>query len=324
MSEMSVLCPNVRGEIRRLLSIATVTVATNAASVLPRQLEALQRQTWPIQEVIVVDNGSKDSTLELLRTRYPRVTVVALGENLGVGGAFSAGLSYAALERKHDWVWLLDDDSVPEDDALEQLLHGYCLAEQQGRETGALACFPAHGESGLSYPGLLWRDRLVPPPIDAQKQPIWFVDATISSGTMIRRDVIETVGLPRDDFFMDFVDFEYGLRMRRHGYEIAIVRNSTLHHTVGNPRIIRFLGFKRPWSDHAPWRQYYIIRNHTYVVWHSYPQWRPKFFMLVRLLRHGLASLLFSDHKFESCRMMLLGFLDGRAGRLGIRFVSKN
>jgi GT2 family glycosyltransferase len=309
--------------MKREISVASITVATNAAEVLSKQLDALISQSFPLDEIVVVDNGSTDSTVKMVRNRYPQVTVIELGQNLGVGGAFSAGLSYAGLDKKYDWIWLFDEDSVPENDGLEQLLKGYALGERLERKIGVVACAATHGESGLSYPGLLWRERLVLPPTEVLQQAIWFVDGTISSGTMVRREVVENVGLPRADFFMDFVDFEYSLRIRRHGYEIAIVRDSVLHHTLGIPRVFKFLGYKKAWSDHAPWRQYYIIRNHTYVVWYSYPEWRPKLFMLLRLARHGTASLLFSEHGFESLRMMLLGFLDGRAGKLGIRFVSK-
>jgi GT2 family glycosyltransferase len=305
----------------RKLSIASVTVATNAAEVLPTQLDALLRQSRPLEEIIIVDNGSTDSTVEMICHRYPQITILALGQNLGVGGAYAAGLSYAALDKKHDWVWLLDDDSVPEGDAMEQLLLGYVLSEQQERKTGVVACVAAHGESGLSYRGLLWRGRLLQPKTEVLQQPIWFVDATISSGSLVQREVVESVGLPRADFFMDFVDIEYCLRIRRHGYEIAMVRDSVLHHTLGTPRVFQFLGYKKAWSDHAPWRQYYIIRNHTYVVWQSYPRLASKLLMLARLASHGMASLLFSENRLESLRMMLLGFLDGRAGRLGIRFL---
>jgi len=65
------------------LSIASVTIAYNAASVLPRQLDALLRQTRPLQEIVVVDNGSTDGTSRMLAERYPQVTVLRMAENLG-------------------------------------------------------------------------------------------------------------------------------------------------------------------------------------------------------------------------------------------------
>jgi GT2 family glycosyltransferase len=301
-------------------SIASVTIAYNSAETLRKQLNALQRQNRPLKEIIVVDNGSKDSTVGMIRSEYPQVTVLELGENLGIGAALAAGLSYAALEKKYDWTWILDQDSLPESNSVEHLLRGYSLTEQKGRKVGVVACFPVHRGSGLSYPGLFWRGRLVPPPAAVLRQPIWFVDATISSGTMVRRDVVEAVGLPRSDFFMDLVDVEYCLRIRRYGYEIAIVRDSILHHTIGTPQTFQFLGYKKAWNDHAPWREYYISRNHTYIVWHRYPNFRSKMFMLMRLVHHGMGILFFSQHRVASFAMMLKGFFDGRAGRLGRRF----
>lgn len=307
-------------KMTREASIASVTVAYNSAEALRKQLDALQRQNRPLKEIIVVDNGSKDSTVGMIRSEYPQVTVLELGENLGIGAALAAGLSYAALDKKYDWTWLLDQDSIPESNSIEHLLHGYSLGEQQGKRIGAVACFPAHGESGQSYPGLIWRERLMPPSPSVLQQSIWFVDATISSGTMVRRDVVEAVGLPRSDFFMDLVDVEYCLRIRSAGFEIAIVRDSILHHTVGTPQTFQFLGYKKAWNDHAPWREYYISRNHTYIVWHRYPNFRSKMFMLMRLLHHGMAILFFSQRRVASFVMMLKGFFDGRSGRLGRRF----
>ena len=74
------------------ISVASVTTSYNAAQVLPRQMEALLRQTRPLQEIIVVDNGSTDGTRELLAERYPQVTVLEMPANLGAAGAWSAGL----------------------------------------------------------------------------------------------------------------------------------------------------------------------------------------------------------------------------------------
>ena len=106
------------------LSVASVTVAYNAAEMLPQQIEALLLQARPVQEIIVVDNASTDGTGAMLAERYPQVTVLRMEENLGAAGAWAAGLSYAALNKKYDWVWTFDDDSVPPADSLARLLGG--------------------------------------------------------------------------------------------------------------------------------------------------------------------------------------------------------
>lgn len=304
----------------RKLSIASVTVAYNGAGVLPKQLDALARQSRPLNEIIVVNNGSTDKTLDLLSAKYPQATVLNLPVNVGVGGGFSAGLDYAVTEKQHDWVWLLDDDSVPRGDALEVLLGALALPASSGENIGVLAPRLVHPGTELSYPGLLWRSGWVRPSAVLCRCPVWFVDAVISSGTLVAREVVEKAGLPRADFFMDFVDFEYCLRARRHGFKIAMVRDSHMDHAIGTPRNVSIFGFSRAWADHAPWREYYMSRNQTFTIWNDYPDWRSKFFVFRKLFRHATGILLFGEHKGACLRMMLLGFLDGRTGRLGMRF----
>lgn len=305
----------------RLLSIASVTTAHNAAAVLPRQLDALLRQSRPLQKIIVVNNASTDDTLNVVSTRYPDVDVLNLSDNVGVGGAFAAGLAYASRELKHDWVWLLDDDSVPRDDTLESLMRGIALVDDEDKSLGLLASVPFHPGTELSYPGLLWRNGWVTPSSKSFRKPVWFVDAVISSGSLVRSEVIESVGLPRSDFFMDFVDFEYCLRLRRSGYKIGVVRDSLLSHAIGNPREVSILGHSRIWADHAPWREYYMSRNQTFTIWSYYPNWRSKLYVLRKLIRHGAGILAFGKDKISCLKMMALGYVDGRARRLGIRFV---
>src|SRR5579885_3621918 len=98
-------------------SIASVTVAYNGTAVLRRHLNSLRKQTRKLDEIIVVNNASTDDTMAVLRSEYPEVRVLEQPDNQGVGGGLATGLSYAALNRRHDWVWLFDQDSVPEPDA---------------------------------------------------------------------------------------------------------------------------------------------------------------------------------------------------------------
>ena len=303
--------------MKKDLSIASVTLAYNSEQFLCGQLDALLRQNRSLEEIIVVNNGSTDGTRDLLSAKYPQVTVLDLPTNVGVGGGYAAGLGYAA--RKHDWVWLLDHDSVPADDGLETLLQGLTGLEGSTESIGMLAPVPIHSGTQLSYPGMLWRRGWVRPRSEWSDQPVYFVDAVISSGSLIRSEVVDKVGLPRADFFIDFVDFEYCLRLRRHGYKIAVVRGSHLDHAIGNPRTINIFGYSKAWGGHAPWREYYISRNETFTIWSYFPDWKSKISTLRRLLRHATAIVAFGEQKRTCLKMMLLGYLDGRAGRLGIR-----
>jgi len=301
-------------------SVASVTVSCNAQAILPRQMSALLRQSRPLQEIIVVDNHSSDRTCEMLVEKYPQVTLLRLASNLGVGGGYHAGLQYAAIEKRHDWVWLLDDDSVPMDDGLENLLKARDFPECSGGDLGVLAPVPIHLGSQPTCPGLLWRNGWIEPAFDVSQQAVQLVDAVISSGSLIDREVVETVGLPRADFFMDFVDYEYCLRIRSHGYKIAMVAGSLLSHRLGNVRTARLLGRSRNRLDYPPWREYYISRNQTFTIWNDYPDWENKMFVIRSLLRRAAGIIVFGKEKRACLRMILAGFRDGRAGKLGIRY----
>ena len=302
-------------------SIASVTVAYNAECRLQPHLGSLLRQSYPLREIIVVDNASIDGTVMLLAERYPQVTVLKMPENLGMAGAWAAGLRYAALEKGHDWVWSFDDDSIPDSDVLEALLEGNELLNDVHGNVGMLAPMPIHGETGIAYPPQLWRDGFVKPPAEVLQQPLWLADLVITSGCMVRRDVVERVGLPRADFFMDFFDFEYCLRMGSRGYKIAVVSRAKLGHKIGNSRGIRLPGYARLWMNQPPWREYYIGRNLAYTGWWLYPSNRTKKFVLRHLAIHAGGIVLFSSRKLRSLIRMVQGFWDGRRGRLGVRFL---
>jgi GT2 family glycosyltransferase len=301
-------------------SVASLTTAYNAARALPRQIGALSRQTRPLDEIIVVDNASTDDTASLITECYPQVTVLRLAENTGAAGGWAKGLAYAALERKHDWIWIFDDDSLPDHDALEKLMQVAGAPTDADGEIGMIAVVPIHRETGIIYFPQLWRDGYRRASSEMQQRPVWFADLAIGSGLMVRRELVERIGLPRADFFMDFFDFEYCLRARAHGFKIAVATGVQLEHEVGRARHVQLPGFNALWPNHAPWREYYMSRNLAYVVWWLYPSYAAKWFSIRHMVRHAAGALLFSSEKLVSLKRMVQGFLDGRRARLGVRF----
>jgi len=170
-------------------------MAYNAARVLPRQIEALLQQRRALQEIIVVDNASTDGTGAMLAERYPQVTVLRMKENSGAAGAWARGLAYAALEKSHEWVWSLDDDSVPATDVLVRLLEGIDSLNAAQAEVGMVVPMPVHRGTGICYPPFLWRNGFVKATAEQVNQPIWFADMAIASGSLVRREVVRKIGL---------------------------------------------------------------------------------------------------------------------------------
>jgi len=303
------------------ISIASVTLAYKFDTQLPKQLEALRLQVRALDEMIVVNNGANDQTSAMLAARHPNVTALNLSVNQGAGGGYAAGMAYAALKKKHDWVWLLDQDSVPAADALEQLLAPLQRMENLKDKIGLIAPVLTHSGTGLSYSGMRWANKWVRMDSAATNEPVHFADAVISSGSLIRREVIEQVGLPRADFFIDFVDFEYCLRIRSQGFIIAVVSASHLEHSIGNPQRKSLLGFSYAWGGHEPWREYYKARNEIFTLNLYFPGWHGKLSVFSRVLRHALGILLFGSNKLQCFKMIVRGLRDGSRGQLGVRFL---
>jgi GT2 family glycosyltransferase len=312
---------NIPAPATKPCSIASVTVAYNGAGVLREHLQSLKRQSRRLDEIIVVDNASTDNTVGILAREFPDVTVLRLPENSGIGGGLAAGLVYAVEKAKHDWVWTFDQDSLPASNALECLLAGFELSGGLEKNIAIVAPVCANPAAGVTYPPLSWRGSRFLPVSYLPDQRFAFADMVISSGSLMRSAAIAQAGLPRSDFFIDFVDYEYCLRLRQQGFRIAVVRDSILDHAIGSPTTFHLLGRTKSWADHAPWREYYMTRNEIFTIWMYRPRLFAKCFVLYRLAHHALGILLFGKHKLECLQMIGRGLVDGRAGRLGHRYI---
>jgi len=283
---------------------------------LPGLLESLLKQTKPLSELIVVDNASTDGTIELLKEQYPSIKIIRLATNEGVSGGYSAGLEYA-LGRNYEWVWMLDQDSRPLPSTVEKLL---AAAESfpDRDKLGLIAPLAINSANGEPYSAFQWREGQIKAPMASQGESLTLVDMVMSSGSLIRSEAVRKAGLPRKDLFMDFVDYEHCLRLRRSGFLIAVVNQCVMPHTIGQPRTVKFLGKPKNWITHIPWRDYYKVRNRAFVVWHQLPSVRAKLFVVRQFLKQMIGSVLYDPEKVRRIRFMWRGLRDGIRGRLGI------
>jgi rhamnosyltransferase len=204
--------------------------------------------------VMVVDNtpylaeGGAEQPDALSGYRDPRVTVLGSGRNLGLAAALNVGL--AALPGETEAVLFLDQDSVIPDGLIDG------LAEDLGDSSiGVVGPSPVDAATGKVYETLAGRhDRL-----DDR-------DVVITSGMLVRREVLERVEGFREDFFVDYVDLDFCLRLRRAG--VRIVRDLALElpHSIGDVRVHPFLGRSVRVGHYPAWRHYWIARNGTILI----------------------------------------------------------
>ena len=216
----------------------------NEAGFIEQALEALQRQTRPPDGIVIVDNASTDGTLD--RTFPEGVTVIRNSTNLGISAAVQIGFA-RALEQKFDWTWVLDADSVPEPEALENLLRFFDrLPSSHQEKVSFLACQIASGNEETEHrPIILTRSSIEFVPLDANAG-YCRCDCFIWSGCLFRMAAVDKIGLPSADYFIDLAELEYGYRARQLGLTGYIVNSGLLHHDVGRPPGVAIRTWPRP------------------------------------------------------------------------------
>ena len=113
---------------------AAVIVTYNRKAMLQRCLRALCTQTAGVPELWVIDNASTDGTAELVaQLNLPTMHYYNTGKNLGGAGGFACGIQQAACSGA-EYLWIMDDDCLPEPDALQPLLRGTAVLIPRNQE----------------------------------------------------------------------------------------------------------------------------------------------------------------------------------------------
>jgi rhamnosyltransferase len=272
--------------------------------------EQLLRLTPQVTEAILIDNGSLRDIVAWNAQREPAATaVIALGENHGIAAAHNAGIQWAR-NRNAQYVLLMDQDSMPAPDMVQQLF-------------SAISRQPSPAAAGSRY--LDERQNNLPPFIRIQgltlqrcaceaENSVVSVDYLVSSGCLIPISILDKVGGMRDDLFIDYVDIEWGLRARHHGFQSYGVCSARMHHTLGD-RPIKFWGKYVPL--HSPLRHYYHFRNAILLYKEPWVPWNWKLVDGWRLcLKYAFYST-FAKPRIAHLRMMTLGMWHGLAGKTG-------
>jgi len=232
-----------------------VVVTFNRAELLGRTLDGLAAQTHQPDAVIVVDNASTDHTREILDAHTGlALQRIHLDTNTGGSGGFRAGTE-AAYDQGFDRIWLMDDDVVPAPDCLAVLMaiDEPCLMSVRENTRGRLV-EKAATDFDLRRPWSIRPKRASVETAYGERSAMperVEIEIVAFEGFMMRREVIDAVGLPDETFFIFYDDVDLALRARRAGYRIWAVRDALL---------VRQLDFDQ---QHAldTWKGYYMYRN---------------------------------------------------------------
>lgn len=210
-------------------------------------------------EVVVVDNNSTNKKmLENINGCHK----IFLDENEGIARAQNFGVEFC-LKNGAEYVIFFDQDSTISDNFINELIFDYKQLETQGLKIGAIGPRFMDERFNFFYPSINYnngkRER-----VDTEN----IIEPTkstllISSGSLVSISTLLSVGLMRENYFIDYVDTEWCFRAESKGYINYISSRAVMKHAVGD-NMVENRYFKTP--IHSPFRRYYITRNAFYML----------------------------------------------------------
>ena len=190
---------------------AAVVVTHNRIDLLRQCVAQLENQTCAC-DILIVDNASTDGTAQWLESK-PELNCRNTGANLGGAGGFNLGMRWA-VEAGYDYVWVMDDDTLPQPDALEKLLEADKILEGNYGWLSSVALWTDGSECRMNRQKLNKRFYEFSPLLKyglVQAEQATFVSL------LLRSETIRQFGLPIKEFFIWGDDLEYTRRIAARG-----------------------------------------------------------------------------------------------------------
>lgn len=279
-------------------------VVYNPDSTLDQNIRALLNE---VPSLMVVDNCSEPS----VRSRIAALAatcnfeVIWNKENIGLAAGLNTGIRCALANERYQWVATFDQDSRVSPGFSEAMVAAYAACPFRDKVAMIAPHHLLSSEAGE---------------VTAPQDSLQFREITVAlqSGSLFRRSVLKDVGSFDESFFIDYVDFDFCLRLRKRGFHLIEATRAPIHHRVGTPTTHTFLGKTCMVFNHSALRRYYAARNRLRV-------YRRYVFSDPRWIGHDMWSwfkeivklALFEKNRLKKLAYMARGGWDALRGRGG-------
>jgi GT2 family glycosyltransferase len=233
-----------------MVDLSIIIVNWNTKDLIHNCLVSIVQETTGIHfEIVVVDNGSQDGSVEMLKEHFPKIILIENEENVGYSKANNQGISHSTGR----YVCLLNSDTVILENALSKMVHFL----DENPSTGATTCLlinpdgsdqfgSALGETNLVYmlsveTGLYRkypRSRIWGKPflsyLDHRKSHE--LEVCPSAVIVIRKEVFKTVGGLDEKIFFGVIDWDFSYRIRKAGWKLYFFSDSRVIHYGGKSK----------------------------------------------------------------------------------------
>ena len=301
--------------------VAVIVLNWNNAPDTLNCLESLHRQDYENFEIVVVDNGSTDDSVQAVNSVSYDLRLFELESNTGYSEGNNVGIRHA-LEQGADYVLIVNNDTVVSPSMLRKLVQFAESRPAAGLVGPMMYCLGkadtvfAAGSFIQWHKGLTWHRGMFEPAANydnlSEPEPVDFISGC---GILMKTSLIRRAGLLDPEYYLNFEDVEWAVRIRRLGAEVWLVPQARLWH-----RVSASLG-----QDSAI-NTYYLTRNALRFFGKYTPlhvRWFAVLNIVLRTLRTIAAWTFKPEYRGESFRkrrsaniLALRDFLMGRKGQM--------
>jgi GT2 family glycosyltransferase len=250
--------------------VCVVVLNYNGLPDVLRCLKKVLASSYLPLSVVLVDNGSTDSSVQEIRTCFPDITVLTTVENLGYGGGNNLGI-LEALRIKAEYILLLSHDTEVAQDMISSLVASFNEDKRVGIVSPKIL-LPGPDRRLWAVGGVLRDQRVITwgvDTVDSESNDFGKLDFVFGCAMMLRRSVLEQIGLLDVGFHFYFEDIDLCLRAKHAGYDVAWVPGAEMRHLtpmamqgssrfkIHNYERSRFI-FYRKYSGKTGWPRFAI------------------------------------------------------------------
>jgi rhamnopyranosyl-N-acetylglucosaminyl-diphospho-decaprenol beta-1,3/1,4-galactofuranosyltransferase len=310
-------------------TVCAVVVTYNRKKLLLECLEALRKQTRPLQGIYIIDNASTDGTPELLlekgyikelppkALKKPwekefevknfvddkpiKIHYVRMTENTGGAGGFYEGVKRAYL-KGYDWLWLMDDDCLVEINTLQEQL--------KYTKKNELSCplkLSLLDKKNFAYKKFkISKTGLKNKKVQAEVLPF--------NGFLIYKKVIDKIGFPPKDFYIDRDDIYYSLKAKKAGFLLFYITNAKLYHPEDKCCELKMVLRSIMICNYGAGKKiYYKVRNSIFL----FKEFGVKYVPLHKILLREFICLFCESNIKTRFFLFIKGIIDGFLNKKG-------
>lgn len=219
--------------------VCAVVISYNCESIIVENVNSLLDQ---VAEVLIIDNGSNEHAKKLLKTLECKrnCSVIYSCHNEGISKQLNNATKILS-EKEYKLILTMDQDTVLEKNCV------YHMINVLNQDRKVVSVGPKRRKK-------------------KQSKDYYYKDYLITSGNLVKLDILKEIGGYDEKLFIDMVDIDISLAIRQSGYRLAISNKAGMRHKVGEQEVRKWGGFEYTYLSHNPNRFYSIYHNLIYVT----------------------------------------------------------